>query len=208
MKPSTHHPRAGKHLARRIVAGATLVSFLGASPYTMAAGLTDISNAPLASSSTAQIPPNVMFILDASGSMNSLHMPDDISGKYDSERVGSVSHYCNTLYFNPAVTYPPAKNANGTLFPAASFAAAENDPFSSNDPSGTTDLRTKYRPWGGWDNDQRGFYVRYNGTWDPRGIRPRRMGSARSRAAATTAPGTMARSPLPPPKAPPGRRSM
>jgi type IV pilus assembly protein PilY1 len=164
MTPSNRHPRARKHLARKIVAGATLVSFLGTSPYAMA-GMTEISNAPLASSSTATIPPNVMFVLDASGSMNSWYMPDDIDGKYDSERVGSVSHYCNTLYYNPSVKYLPAKNADGSDFPNATFSAAENDPFSSDSPSGTTDLRSKFRPWGDW-SEQRGFYFRYDGTWD------------------------------------------
>lgn len=167
MNPSTRHPRARHPLARRLVAGATLVSFLATPPYAMAA-LTEISNAPLASSSTATIPPNVMFILDASGSMNSWYMPDDIDGRYDNKRVGSMSHRCNTLYYNPAVTYPPAKNADGTSMPNASFSAAENDPFPSNDPSGTTDLRSKFRPWGDW-GETRGAYFQYvpgDAAWD------------------------------------------
>lgn len=163
MNPTTRHPRAGQHLARRIIAGATLVSFLATPPYAMAA-LTEVANAPLASASTAQIPPNIMFVLDASGSMDREFMPDWISGEYDSERVGSVSHLCNTLYYNPNVTYPTPKNANGTDFANASFNNAERDPYPSNDPNDSRDLRTKFRPWGGWDNDQRAFYFKYTGT--------------------------------------------
>ena len=163
MKPTTRHPRAGKDLARRIVAGATLVSFLVTPPYAMAS-LTEISNAPLASASTAQIPPNVMFVLDASGSMNSEYMPDSISGRYDSERVGSVSNRCNTIYYNPNVTYLPAKNADGTDFPDASFTSAVRDPFSSNSPSGSDNLSSNFSPWGGWSN-QTAFYFVYTGTW-------------------------------------------
>jgi type IV pilus assembly protein PilY1 len=161
MNSSTRHPRAGRHLAKRIVAGATLVSFIATPSYTMAA-LTEISNAPLASASTAQIPPNVMFVLDASGSMNSEHMPDNINGRYDNKRVGSMSHLCNTLYYNPSVTYPPAKKADGSSFANASFSSAENDPFSSDSPSGTTDLRSKFRPWGDW-GETRGSYFQYTG---------------------------------------------
>ena len=159
MKPTTRHPRAGKDLARRIVAGATLVSFLVTPPYAMAS-LTEISNAPLASASTAQIPPNVMFVLDASGSMNSEYMPDSISGRYDSERVGSVSNRCNTIYYNPNVTYLPAKNADGTNFPDASFTSAVRDPFSSNSPSGSDNLSSNFSPWGGWSS-QTAFYFVY-----------------------------------------------
>jgi type IV pilus assembly protein PilY1 len=158
MTPSTRHPRAGKHLARRIVAGATLVSFVATPSYTMAA-LTEISNAPLASASTAQIPPNVMFILDASGSMNSEHMPDDISGKYGNKRVGSMSHLCNTLYYDPSVTYPPPKKADGSDYPNATFSSAERDPFPSNSPNDSRDLRSKFQPWGNWGETRGAYFV-------------------------------------------------
>ncbi len=128
---------------RRIVAGATLFTFLATPPYAMAA-LTDIANSPLASSSTAQIPPNVMFILDASGSMDSTYMPDDAQS-YDGD-TGGKSSLCNTIYYKPANTYPPAKNADGTDFPNASFTGAEYDPFPSNNPGGSVDLSKNFQP--------------------------------------------------------------
>lgn len=149
---------------KRIVASATLATFLATPPYAMGA-LTDIANAPLASASTANIPPNVMFILDGSGSMGSEYMPDSIDGRYDNKRVGSMSHLCNTLYYNPANIYSPPKNADETEFANATFSNARYDGFSSNSPSGTVDLRSKFRPWGDW-GETRGAYFRYDGDWD------------------------------------------
>ena len=44
------------------------------------AAVTDIYNQPLATTSSVVAKPNVMFILDNSGSMASAFMPDDMSG--------------------------------------------------------------------------------------------------------------------------------
>jgi type IV pilus assembly protein PilY1 len=152
--PSTHAP-----LFARIVAGTTLVTFLATPPYAMAA-LTEISNAPLASAAAAQIPPNVMFILDASGSMDSSFMPDSAQS-YDGD-VGGKSHLCNTIYYNPGFTYPPPVNADGTSFPIASFTGAERDPFPSNDPSGTVNLSTSFQP-NGSSATEPAYYYRWDG---------------------------------------------
>ncbi|RBA24857.1 type IV pilus assembly protein PilY1 [Herminiimonas fonticola] len=84
---------------------------------------TDIANAPLASSSVDVVKPNVMFILDDSGSMAWDYSPD-AAGNFDDDEYGSRSNHCNGMYYNPAVTYTPPVNADGTSFADASFTAA------------------------------------------------------------------------------------
>lgn len=105
--------------------GAHLVAVLAA--WILAAGAgyaaeTDIANAPLASASTDVVKPNVMFIIDDSGSMASAYSPDDAS--FSSSKYGAKSSHCNGMYYDPTVTYIPPVNADGTSFPNASFTAA------------------------------------------------------------------------------------
>ncbi|MCZ7563622.1 MAG: PilC/PilY family type IV pilus protein [Burkholderiales bacterium] len=155
MSSKPRMPAAPARRCKRIVAGATLVAFLATPPYATAA-LTEISNAPLASASTAQIPPNVMFVLDDSGSMDSTYMPDSASA-YNGD-VGGKSHLCNTIYYNPGNTYFPPKNADGTDFPDASFTGARLDGFSSNSPSGSVNLSTSFTPNGSSASEPAYYY--------------------------------------------------
>ncbi len=97
---------------------------------------TDIANAPLASSSTDVVKPNVMFILDDSGSMDFTYSPDDAN--FSSSRYGAKSKHCNGMYYNPATTYAPPVKADGTSFPDASFTNAWRDGFNTSD--GTDNL--------------------------------------------------------------------
>ncbi len=99
------------------------------------AALTDISNVPLASTVSAQVKPNIMFVLDDSGSMGWTHMPDSV--ETDALRVGYKNYRCNTVYYNPAVTYAAPKNADGTSFANSSFTAARINGYSG---TSTTDL--------------------------------------------------------------------
>jgi hypothetical protein len=64
----------------RFLAWLTLVSFFSS---TVSAAVVDISSVPLVSMSTKVVRPNVMFILDDSGSMNDDFMPDDIEVNSD-----------------------------------------------------------------------------------------------------------------------------
>lgn len=102
------------------------------------AGSTDISSVPLSSSATPVVKPNVMFILDDSGSMQSAYIPDE------SNRPASYGFYssqCNGLAYNPdpAVLYAPPVNADGTSYPNATFTAAWIDGFRGA-ASGVTNL--------------------------------------------------------------------
>ncbi|MGH8681483.1 MAG: hypothetical protein ACREVP_08285, partial [Burkholderiales bacterium] len=166
----THLPierRTQRGLAKRLIAAAMLAGFVATPPYAMAQ--TEIANWPISSAGSTTVPPNVLFILDASGSMDSEFMPDQMNGQ--NGRVGYASHWCNTIYYNPATLYLVPKRADGTDFPASSFTAADNDGFlnsgSTGNPSnlssgGTTNLNSSYK---GTTNSstERAFYYQWTG---------------------------------------------
>ena len=91
------------------------------------AAVTDIYNQPLATTSTVVAKPNIMFILDNSGSMASDYMPDDMSG---SGKYGFKSAQCNGVAFDPTLDYTPPIKADGTSYPDANFNFAANDGYA------------------------------------------------------------------------------
>jgi len=127
------------------------------------AATTVISNAPLASLGSGGASPNLLFILDDSGSMTMDAMPDytetqqggserkywdtSFNCKWRIDTVGQRGNHCdrvdppfgaaefNGLYYNPQVTYAPAQKADGTRYPAqSSWTAVSCDPFASAQP--------------------------------------------------------------------------
>jgi type IV pilus assembly protein PilY1 len=102
------------------------------------AALIDIANAPISLSSTEEVKPNVMFIIDDSGSMDWTYSPD-AAENFSSTKFGSKSAHCNGMYFDERVTYKPPVNADGTNFPDASFSAAWVNGFKQSD--GTVNLK-------------------------------------------------------------------
>lgn len=103
------------------------------------------------------VDPNVLFILDDSGSMNFFFMPDSI-GRYTLTTPSNsnsncqseanmprmlTSAYFNKMYFDPTVSYLPPLDANGNPLPEASFTGAWENGF--NRSGATTDLSTRYR---------------------------------------------------------------
>ena len=85
------------------------------------AALTDIASAPL---KTAGAKPNVMLILDDSGSMQWSFLDDSVKTKGYQNTVGYRSALCNKLYYNPDSVYAPPLGANGAVLPDAPFDAA------------------------------------------------------------------------------------
>ena len=131
------------------------------------AGVTDVAPAPIftATTSTTEVKPNVMFVLDDSGSMDWAYMPDDaanFAGKY-----GIASSQCNGVYYNPAITYTPPVYASGISYPAASFSNAWKNGFSTG--SGTTvNLGSQFQAYSNVNNNsdtsQAAYYYVYSGT--------------------------------------------
>ena len=172
MKDLSTKPTTRRGLARRLIAGAALVTFVATPHYAMAS-LTDISNAPISSAATTTVPPNVLFILDASGSMDSEFMPDEMSSY--TGKASYASHLCNTIYYNPSVKYLVPKKADGTDFADSSFTAADNDGFlntgntgnpSSLSAGGTTNLTSGYKGTN-LNSNEKAFYYKWNGAAAP-----------------------------------------
>jgi type IV pilus assembly protein PilY1 len=106
---------------------------------------TDIANAPMASASSTVVKPNIMFILDDSGSMSWSYLGDNVHANGYVNKIGYRNHLCNKAYYNRATTYTLPVNADGTSFPAPSFTAAYYDGFKAN--STTVDLSTGFMAW-------------------------------------------------------------
>lgn len=112
------------------------------------AGLSDLSDNPLSSATTAQVKPNVMFVLDNSGSMVFRFMPDTLKNKQTT--VGIRNHKCNLIYYNPDSRYVIARTStNDDVNSGAqtAFNAAYIDGFWPyyGGSSATTNLQTSFQ---------------------------------------------------------------
>jgi type IV pilus assembly protein PilY1 len=110
----------------------------------------DIANVPLSTQSSVAVRANMMFIMDDSLSMSWGYLPDSV-GNYSNLCFGF--HGVNGVFYNPAVTYSPPLNADGTSFSNASFTAARVDGFDINssvvDLSNVSNLSTPSTRVGG-----------------------------------------------------------
>lgn len=109
------------------------------------AGVTDLSSQPLATMPTVKAKPNLLFVLDDSGSMAWSYMPDDLGDSNNDARTtwrGYWSAQCNGVAYDPTATYATPLNPDGTSFADASYPMAKDDGYVSS--STTTDLSTRY----------------------------------------------------------------
>jgi type IV pilus assembly protein PilY1 len=150
-----------------IVAGIALLALLAAPA---PAALTDLSSIPLASGVTASVKPNLLFMLDDSGSMAWAFMPDDRDNW--TGKVGFKNYLCNYIYYNPNITYSAPKNADGTDFSTASFTAAKDNGYSSS--TTTVDLSASFQAYNnttssgnGSDTAQPAYYYTFTGSGTP-----------------------------------------
>lgn len=126
----------------------------------------DLADKPLASGSSGEVKPNVMFILDDSGSMGWTHLPDHVRSLRSN--YGYKSAQCNGIYYNPSVTYKTPVKADGTSYPDIDFYNAPYDGFYAG--SVKIDLSSKFRAYdddtsygGGYDTEQAAYYYSYSG---------------------------------------------
>lgn len=98
---------------------------------------------------TGSVPPNIMFILDDSGSMAAWYMPDNLSGT-TTVNISYQTYLRNTLYYNPTLNYEPWINANGSKFTGGDVITAVFG--SSTHASDKTDLMA-------WNVYYRTFYA-------------------------------------------------
>lgn len=83
------------------------------------AGLTDLANSPLETSTSVQVKPNIFYVLDDSGSMLWDFLPDWVNQGGLAASGGDVlvrnSSY-NGVYYDPAVTYVPPLYYDGSSY--------------------------------------------------------------------------------------------
>jgi len=101
-RPDTASALPPSRALRVAVAASLLLGGLAPGQLSWAAS-TDISNSPLINA-TVSVKPNLMFILDNSGSMASDYLPDD-TGERD--RYSVWSSQCNGAAFNPTTRHRP-----------------------------------------------------------------------------------------------------
>ena len=82
-----------------------------------------LANKPLVESSTSDVLPNLMFIIDDSGSMNQDYTPD-WSNSGDPKLFKNSAY--NTQYYNPNIRYLPAVKYDGSSMGNQDPTAAKN----------------------------------------------------------------------------------
>lgn len=125
-----------------------------------------LATAPLANSTTTAVRPNIMYMLDNSGSMGWEYLPDYVndsmcwSGTSDSNSrttcpdsysglnstsgkvtVPFAAYDFNRVYYNPNIRYKPPLKADGTSYANATPTSAWTDGFAA---SGSFNLTTSY----------------------------------------------------------------
>ena len=171
MKPSGSVTKAGSQIVRFM--------FVWLLAFNALAGVTDIASAPMATSSSASVLPNLMFVLDDSGSMQWDFLPDWVNDNLcrktdgtftdrccrDDTGNGSGSNACwlgaasfgtfrgqppflasdfNSVYYNPAITYTPPVNADGTSKPSQTNASAVKNDYYNIQSTSSINLTTQF----------------------------------------------------------------
>lgn len=140
---------------------------------------TSFPNYPLLTGGNA-IPPNIMMILDDSGSMEGNWMTADKDGQVDKngllDDVTNRSYVNNTLYYNPATTYLPWRTSSQSLSDRMADADFRNAASNTTSPTGNrVDLRSAVETFNNgsnWDPDwvtvrASYFYVPKSGVSNP-----------------------------------------
>ncbi|WP_415258753.1 pilus assembly protein [Thauera phenylacetica] len=138
--------RVASACRRRKLAAWLLNSLFACVVLSQAAGAAtvEIADAPIPTGGTIEVKPNVMFVLDDSGSMAWDYMPDAVE-TFPFGTYGWASAACNGVYYNPEVTYVLPVKADGSSYPAPSFNAAPQDGFNPN--SAKVDLAVNFSPY-------------------------------------------------------------
>lgn len=165
MKHFLKNESVARHHALSLALGVLFVL-----PFPALAATVALATSPLATSTTSTVKPNLLLVLDNSGSMDWDHMPDDASDagsavSFNFGYYGLRSSQCNQVYYNPATTYSPPLYADVTSYPDATFTSAWTDGFNTG--SGTLNLATSFKASTSLSGDgtgQAAYYYSYSGT--------------------------------------------
>lgn len=122
---------------------------------------------------TSSLDPNIMFIIDDSGSMNASYLPDSICDPTSLRTTHRVySSTINGLAYNPAITYTPPLDQNGVSLGNSPFTAAWKNGYALPHPTSGTiaaggtrvNLSSQYQPTWSSNGTGCGDSTEYNGT--------------------------------------------
>ena len=173
MKDATMKPYPGNRSTPRFLSLILLLAAGLALPLPSLAASVALATAPLATSTTSVVQPNLMLLMDDSGSMAWDHLPDDASDggsavTWSYGYYGVRSSQCNGVYYNPNENYLPPVHADGTSFSNATFTSAWTNGFNTG--AGTVNLNTGFKAnqaglsAPGSDSAQTAYYYNYTGT--------------------------------------------
>lgn len=163
-----HHLESHATIPYQLMSVALTIAL--ALPLPSLAATVALATSPLTTSTTTSVKPNLLLVLDNSGSMDWDHMPDDISDggsdvPFAYGYYGLRSYQCNEIYYNPAVTYTPPVDATGASYANASFTAARQDGYNTG--STAVNLSTSFKASLSLSADtfaQPAYYYKYSGT--------------------------------------------
>ncbi|MBR7781144.1 pilus assembly protein [Undibacterium luofuense] len=133
----------------------SLVTQLVHSQLVFAATPLTVPQAPLSTAAISQVKPNLMFILDSSGSMGEKYLPDWAGWVYCSYQLDGTVYFgqdCrqlppyfsgdfNAVYYNPEIRYQPPMDSSGVEYPSiTSYNSVRQNGFDTN--SAATNLLT------------------------------------------------------------------
>lgn len=116
-----------------------------------ACALTDLAPAPIPFLVAAPVKPNILFLLDDSGSMQWSYLGDEVIPNQYENAVGYRSSLCNKVYYDPQVRYAPPPQADGSSYAQQPFGAASYDGFRAD--SITVDLGSAFMAWRSSDSE-------------------------------------------------------
>lgn len=100
-------------------------------PLSSQAAVINLATSPLATSTTSTVQPNILFMIDNSGSMGWEYMPDAASSF--SGRYGQASSQCNQVYYDPNFTYnPPVLSTSISLTGGSTTSGSTTITYASN----------------------------------------------------------------------------
>ncbi|OFZ88434.1 MAG: hypothetical protein A2V78_01850 [Betaproteobacteria bacterium RBG_16_64_18] len=150
---------------RKAVVYCALASFLASLSQPASAALTSLASSPLSSTTSVQVKPNIMYLMDTSGSMAWDFLPDFVDDSSGNLKIGYKNYLCNYVYYSPANTYTVPKKPDGTNFPNSSFTAAPSNGFQNypGAPTTTVDLSASFKAYSA-DTAQPAYYYTYTGS--------------------------------------------
>lgn len=110
------------------------------------------------------VAPNIMFVLDDSGSMGWEHMPgtnaswssDPVYGLPKPVSVNDIrlrASNINTMWYNPLITYEPWLKHDGSSYPNANYNGSMDADPSGKSGDGTINFKTSFTAWKTLIND-------------------------------------------------------